>query len=472
MKKTLFCFGLTQVLFTFAAQAIIVRSEPAFDKKDLVYLIANDDKITQLDHLIPKLPGTFRLNFTLKHGFKRNGERGHLIEDKVSQSADPMAPRAILWDERTGFSVSYNGGLSTQTAPHRLDILSFDKKTKTFLLEQIDFPIQSKSPHLTTSDCASCHGPNHRPIFSMYPDWPSFYGSDNDELTGDKIVQQKELSDYIEFRQNVSSNDRYWPLFDAGNLKKYLGVEMYPTFPYRQNVSEESQAVSRAFTFRAGLRLGIIYNRMNVQMIADRIIRHPRFPLYDRFFVYNLMQCQPSQEGKKKLNSYFAAIKKDLKLQPIIRSNGLMDYSQALRLFGFRVNDTDIRYSYNHSGYQNTDASEKIMEIGYIGNYFNSYFDGSATFDELLAAALVRNLTLRNPRLNNPKIYRGLTDKYQKFTDRFAFDKEFFAEADAWGKWISMPFPTSISQRHHRETFTPVLESHYKAVCFEIEKSM
>lgn len=46
------------------------------------------------------------MNFVLKHGIKRKGERGHLNETKVSQSADPQRRLTIIYDERSGFIVS------------------------------------------------------------------------------------------------------------------------------------------------------------------------------------------------------------------------------------------------------------------------------------------------------------------------------------------------------------------------------
>lgn len=470
-KQKLSILG-TVVLISSAANAFIARSEAPFDRAGLVNLIQSHSNITTIDTLVPMLPGPYRLNFTLKHGFKRNGERGHLVEDKVSQSADPLAPRAILWDERTGFAMSYNGGTEGQTNGNRLDLLSFDKQTKTFSLEQIDFPIQPLQVKLTTSDCASCHGPDMRPIFSMYPDWPSFYGSDNDELTANKVVQNKERADYSAFMAQVHQSNRYAPLFDNANIQKYLGINLYPTWPYRQDVSERAQDISRAFTFRASLRLGIILNRMNAQMISKKIMDHPNYARFNRFYAFNTLACPVKPSAAAKMQSYRQAVQQILGQPARVRPNGLLDYNQMLAIFGLRVNDVDIRYSYNHPGYANTDASQKIMEIGYIGNYYNSYFDGSATFDELISAIIVKDLTRSNPNLNNARIYRGLTEKYTKFAARFAFDKEFFAEADTWGKWIAMPYAPIVFEAHHRERFSPEMQTFHTAVCDQLERTM
>lgn len=489
MKK-INAFILCSITFlSLSSFAIVARDEAPFDINELVQLIQTNPNVTEMDQLIPLLPGPFRLNFTLKHGVKRIGQNGHLTEDleNKSLSADPLAPRAILWDERSGFTLSYNGGLPTQTFPNRLDMLSFDKTSKTFALNEINFPIQPGQANVTTSNCTTCHGANSRPIFAMYPDWPSFYGSINDELTDtNNIVQQKELSDYKQFVASAHQNNRYAPLYDNANFQKYMhdvngnSVSLYPTFPYRQNVSTVPGEVSRAFTFRASLRLGIILHRLHVQMIAQKIMSHPNYAKYNRFFTFNTMACPVKPATLPKLQAYQKDLQKLLGAPIKVRANNLIDYTQALAIFGLRLQDTDMRYSATHpTGYANPSVDitqpQHIMEFGYIdGYYFNSYFDGSATFDELLSAVLVKNLSASNPGLNNPAIYRNLTEKYntERFKARYAFDKEFFAEADAKGNWIAMPVPKLIFEPHHRETFGPELRQHYLNVCGQLEKSL
>ena len=274
MKKTILApmaiISILSILSAKSANAILDTKTAPMDRERLISILQTNPEITTLDQLPAKLPDTFLLNFILKHGTIKRvdetdllGERGHLIEKKVSQSSDPLAPRAIIWDERTGFSVSYNGGTEGQTAGQRLDILNFNLEKKTFLLEQIDFPIAPGAPKIHTTDCASCHGRHHRPIFSMYPDWPAFYGSDNDELTGSSSVQKREREDYQKFRTTVADHHpRYLPLYSDARVRKYLGVGMYPSFPYRPNVSGDLNNVSRSFQFRPELRMGILYNRL------------------------------------------------------------------------------------------------------------------------------------------------------------------------------------------------------------------
>ncbi|MES3039465.1 MAG: hypothetical protein V4736_16270 [Bdellovibrionota bacterium] len=459
--------------FASHAYAVIDLTKPAFEQQQLVELI-DSNRVTTLDEVPRILPADFKINFVLKHGIKRVGERGHLNETKVSQSADPLLPRAIIWDERSGFSISYNGGGEGQLAPHRLDLFSFNPVAKTFHLEQIDFPIQGKV-QVTTTDCASCHGPRHRPIFGMYPDWPAFYGSDNDELTGDKEVQKLELADYEAFRKQSGHHPRYEPLFDSNSVQKYLGRPDYLSFPYRPDVSEEARNVSRSFSFRPALRMGILYNRMTAQSVLAVLKQNPEYLKWAPYFVFNLLGCDWRTELQVSRNIWNQRAQKKLGMKANLLATGILEYRQNLALMGLRINDIDIRYSYNHAGYANNDATEKVMEVGYVREpgkpvkYFNSYFDGSATIDELLAARILEDLGKKYPQIMSGLKFHGLTDKYQKFTDRFKLDKEFFAEMDKWGTWIPLYYPQSLSALHHRETYKEEFRVQQQNACRNLQ---
>jgi hypothetical protein len=461
---------LVGVLFVDQSSSAFIdgASEP-MTKERLLEILKAHPSATTLDQLPALLPEPFLMNFILKHGVKRKGERGHLIETKVSQSADPQAPRAILWDERSGFSLSFNGGNPDQKANQRLDLLSFNHQTKRFLLEQIDFPIADGKARVTTSDCATCHGPDHRPIFSMYPDWPSFYGSDNDELTGQSELQQKELSGFSEFRDHIAPNHpRYKPLFSDARVERTLGLKLYPSFPYRQSNVEKARDVSRAFAFRPNLRMGIVFNRLNAQSVSARIKQHKRYEVFAPYFLFNLLQCAWSEASASARDQWLARVEKAIGQKPHTLSGGLLDYRQMLALFDLQIKDVDIRYSYDHPGYDNRDATSKPMEVGYIGRYFNSYFDGSATSDELIAAALYRDM----PSLKGLATVHGLTAKYAHFAERFKYDEPFFRQMDEWGEWIPIPYPAQLSAVHHREAFKAEFTRQYQQLCSALESQL
>jgi hypothetical protein len=463
---TIFTVALL-VVSASTGSAYINLNESPMVRDQLVTDLQNHPEVTTLDQVPGILRPDFLMNFILKHGLKRQGERGHLVETKVSQSADPDAPRAIIFDERSGFTVSYNGGKPNQTAGQRLDIMSFETHTNTFSLEQIDFPIEPGQPHLKTSDCKMCHGPGMRPIFAMYPDWPAFYGSDNDELTRNTEVQKAELKNYRTFLDTVANvNPRYSPLFESEHIEQRLGLRVYPTFPYRQDVSEIPTAVSRAFAFRPSLRAGVIYNRLATKATFQKIKTHRNYQKFAAYFLFNAFECDPSSS---RVQMKWAKQVQDATGKAPVLHGARLDYLQLLSLFDLRINDIDIRYSYNHPGYANRDAKTKIMEVGYIGDYYNSYFDGSATTNELLSALIFKDLALENAHLRGLANPEGLAKKYRPLTARFSFDKDFFESADSLGEWLPIPYAKEVAAPQHRERYTTEMASQHRNLCDGIE---
>lgn len=465
--------------------AVIDRNQTPMSKARLDGILAARPQLKSLDQLPAALPKDFVVNFTLKHGKLRDGERGHLVERDVSQSSDPLAPRVIMWDERSGFTVSYNGGTPGQTEGQRLDVLEFDGATKAFRLSGLEFNGRSAPVYQTDADiaepgrkCARCHGPTFRPIFSMYPDWPSFYGSDNDELTDtSKEVQAIELRDYRAFTADVATRrlPRYLPLFDRDNVRtQFRGTELYPTFPYRQNTDTAIRAVSRAFAFRPSLRLGILQNRLMAQNAAARIAQHPNASTFGPLFLHGLLECRWSDPSALQNSGWIDRVKTAIGRTPRTVAGGrTLHYRDLLALFGLDVRDIDIRYSYNHSGYENEDATTKVMEVGYIdGEYWNSYFDGSATIDELLAMHVAKALSTSSVRgldrhITSPD---GLVVKYSRLAERYAFDENFFEEMDRKGTWIPIPYPRErIHDLHHREGYPERFSTQHRALCGALE---
>ncbi len=468
--------------------ALIDKNQPEMNKARLDALIQGAGART-LDRVPGLLPKDFRINFTLKHGKLREGERGHLVERDVSQSSDPTAPRAILWDERSGFMISYNGGTPGQTEGQRLDVHEFDAQTKQFRLLGMEFngtsaPVTKGEAEIAEAHrkCSRCHGPSARPIFSMYPDWPSFYGSDNDELTDtSKEVQRLEAADYRSFRSLVERQrlPRYLPLFDNANVAAQLrGTQMYPSFPYRPNTSTAIENTSRSFAFRPSLRLGILMNRLMAQSAVERITKHPNYARFKALFLHDLLQCRWPNAADFQTSGWASAVQAANGAAPRMAPGGrTMHYRDLLKIVGLEVRDIDIRYTYNHEGYRTDDASTNVMSVGYMeGGYWNSYFDGSATIDELIGYALYKDLSADpafsslNGLVTNPD---GLVVKYERRAERFKFDENFFREMDKKGQWLPIPYPLALlNDKHHREGFPSRFANQHTNVCRALEAKL
>ena len=565
----------------------------------------------QIADVLETLPIAFQRNFTLKHGTQEAGLRGHpqeIMADVVgrrlamnSQSADLDFPRVFLWDERTGFTISYNGGLTaeegqgrTQTGANRLDMLRYDATTSSFELWALRLPlvedpsarnhawqIAPEQPSSEDDNCTRCHGPRSRPIWPMYPDWPGFYGSDNDELTKGTEHQRVELSFLEHFRlcvapgvvsdnercrsavqhaqgnnatvgdtgqvQLIDQQRRYGTLFanaldvymaerfaaldrtairgyltgleerlapgvlrrtrsegaeraargSDADLRAWLGLTTHRAFPYRPNHFDHSSEASRAFYHRPNLRLGVIYNRLTARNVFAALIQHDTYRRFKKLMAFALMDC--GWDGNRTaqvatLNAFEVATRErlaalEMSLGNVEQENHRILYPVLLAAFDQKVRDVDIRYTYANRRYDAFDRSyrqanvtQNIMELGYLSyrggdhngtngarHYFNSYFDGSATTNELLAALIVQELIAEQPepyaRLGS---LHSLREKYERFVSRYALDAEFFTAMDALGPWIPTPYPRHIEELHHRGSFTQEFRENYQALCTQL----
>ncbi len=205
----------------------------------------NQNEITDLDDYPRHLPQEFLVNFILKHNNGEIGPRGHLHEQDqpgLGQGADAINPRAIVYGQNldNGFTISYNGNYSQKNG-HTLDMMEYSEE-KGLMFWKADFT-PGHQPNINENDCMTCHGPKEkmRPVFSMYPDWPGFYGSDNDEITNpsmnipfvnydatievDYDYQKNELKEYMRFRAEAQSNPRYAPLYNEEEVKRVLDYD-------------------------------------------------------------------------------------------------------------------------------------------------------------------------------------------------------------------------------------------------------
>lgn len=533
--------------------------------REALLSIIGRNEVTQLDQVPGLLTKEFLSNFTLKHGLmvdeqgrEIRGPRGHLPEGDVpglGQHSEPLAPRVFVFDPGTGFSISYNGGtradrLTPQEGGQTLDTMSFDFNTKTFQLSKIDFPLQVAGRATPNSqNCTLCHGPQNRPIFSMYPDWPRFYGSDNDELRFGqprlkpddppsdfsranamdlmrRDIQLREYRYFHQFKDEVVPNHpRYTPLFSpaAYNVHRFTVTnDNYQEYPYRSDVEQpgvalDASAVSRSFTRRAGLRFNLLYSRLLVQQVVQKIKTHPRFTEYAPFFVYNLMRCGVETNAGNVTKQtavmrawqprVLAALKEVEEKQSIpyfhwnmddtneatrlvrvgyfqlpngqltLRERGsLLDYGQNLALFDLKINDVDMRFTYYHEAYKpenayknlcdnlpaGKDCGDQVMQVGYLQkSYFNSYNDGSTTMDEHLVAELLKVMAQSDVALANylkqrgPFAIRGLLNKYAgaTFEARMVYDREFFTQMDSYSKWFSLPYPMPAGYKADMKSF-------------------
>jgi hypothetical protein len=345
----------------------------------------------------------------------------------------------------------------------------------------------------------------------------------------------------LKFKSEVvaAGHPRYAPLFDPEAYAMHGFKEPnseYRAYPYRSDVEQpgvdlNASDVSRAFTRRAGLRFNLLFSRLHVQEVVKRIVSHKRFSQFGPLFVYNLMRCGPESGDKTEVirkwqERLTAALSEVASSQEIeytrwnpaeldeskrlivtghfalpsggltLRERGsLLDYGQNLALFGMKINDVDMRFTYHHPAYDPENAyndlkPDRVMAVGYLAHsYFNAYNDGSTTMDEHLVSNLLQELARSDKTLaaylkkRGPYAIRGLLNKYSgdTFKDRLVFDREFFTQMDSYSKWFSLPYPfekgdkddhNSFFNLHHRAMFSPNYRESYDGVCGILERKL
>lgn len=563
------------------AHEVLCSSPPRDETVDIERLLCVAQQLppprsgpTRLGEVLAALPVSFRKNFTAKHGLALDGPRGHAFEDiekivgpsiaATGQSATPDFPRVLMWDEATGFTISFNGGAAGQTGGDRLDLMRYDRDADAFELWALDLPLsrplQPYQPHTPSDDCSFCHGPHGRPIWPMYPDWPGFYGSDNDELTTDEAPQLMEREHWAHFRRCIAApgpagtgsdcsaeagdgRDRFstlfadamasdlrerWPTTEREQIGRYvedkphavvaasratawtnedatadwLGLRTHPTFPYRPDHAHEAAEPSRAFFHRPNLRIGVLYNRLLARAVARRLRDDPVFDAHAPLVVASIMDCPWPEDTRSTRRAAQAALleagKERLAGVSSAKADGTanLPYPIVLATLGLKVRDVDMRFSYPNPRFDRAEdlsapwaAAETPMDVGYIAYaakdmygfsesdaYFNSYFDGSATFNELFVALVLARFAGEDAALADVLELHTLQRKYEKLTPRWALDEVFFRSVDSLGAWFPLPYPRHLRELHDREPYAKreggrgVFSDPYLEVCAHLRR--
>ncbi|MEZ4743834.1 MAG: hypothetical protein R3B45_15545 [Bdellovibrionota bacterium] len=278
-------------------------------------------------------------------------------------------------------------------------------------------------------------------------------------------------------------------------------------FPFRPSNEGAIDHQSRSFFFRPNLRVGILYSRLNAKFIYYNYLK-PSFSgsiengILRETFLFSALDCnwQDHEVLYKKLieKMHFSSFK-----SPTGRPR--VHFIELLRKFQhkdsgavLRLRDYDIRLAYNNSSYSDIDPDNgkeylkkfttNVMGLGYyiVGSdssaqlerygtkfnnefyqngdyYFNSYWDGSATINEYLAAMIISDPELKASGHSFDGV-RNFLFKYGRLFDRFNLDKKYFYAIDTILSedmenksvigWVPAPYPNDIGGEHHREGFT------------------
>ena len=286
-------------------------------------------------------------------------------------------------------------------------------------------------------------------------------------------------------------------------MKQWLGLQLHPNYPYRPNHELQKSEASRALFHRPNLRAGALYNRLNARRVFALFRKSPVYEPFKKLIAFTLMDCgwsKQDSEGREAVLAAFAEVvanelaSVDMAL-PAADSEGRILYPVLLAALGLQLRDVDIRFSYPNEHFDPFDRSYKkptfantVMDLGYVKyksrdnnqqngatRYFNSYFDGSASFDELLVAKILAELDESYTALYELNSFQH---KFEEVTSRYQLDKALFAKMDRLGRWFPLPYPKHLKPLHNRQAFMrkragtfPFRDQHTR-VCGKLRKDM
>lgn len=227
----------------------------------------NASKTTTLEGALALLPEEVRQNTVLAY------------RSMSAQSATEERPRAIVFNRDASFVAAFTGDVY-QARGDSIEILQFDPKSEKFEMFSLDFPLERDSkgriqrPERNPPVCLGCHQPDPRPIFDLAPEWPGFYGSQNDRLA------PEERDGYLRYLQTAHAHPRY----------KHLAP--LPRF------------LNRAFL----VRLFELQSRRAISMVRGA----PHYRKYRDFLLHSLMDCDRAPDWKMNLGDAYARIEAEV----------------------------------------------------------------------------------------------------------------------------------------------------------------
>jgi hypothetical protein len=389
---------------------------PRFTSDDFKTLL-HDHDIQSIPELVLSLPEHVKGNLTfLFESF--SAQRAHLVfNDDQGEHSGVGSPRAILWDTQGRFFLTYNG-FEKALGYNTVETMEYEESSRypSFKFVSHVFPSRDKPGFSKISErvCQDCHGERSRPIWGEYPKWDNAYGSRED------IVQPGEAANFARFKMLASKNDLY---------KDLLPSDAWENYPYKKDEDIRVMSESHTFRYRPNTRMSILLNRLNANRIFAILKSQPRY-----------------KSDRSRLASQFLGCAKD--------NSGI----DLIRQYGLSLRDLDLRYTYNDPRYEQMDFSD-------------SYFDGASTTNELLAAAILSELSEDVPQLKPLVHFKSLVRLYPSYYHRTE-DAQFMAGADSLGLWIRTPFPQWQVKGKFRPKPTPVEADNVRRLCRELSEKV
>lgn len=323
---------------------------------------------------LARLPADFRSRFTL------------VYSSLSLQSATPLAPRAILFDDR--FILTFNGDPSA-AGFETLEVMEYKPQLKALEMHEIRFPGSGQRAEYSETNpplCLSCHQIDPRPIWNQYDQWPGVYGSNDDG-----IFEDAEGAGFKSFKAAAAAHPRYSKLiFKPGSEFS----------PYSKGLAGETG-------FRPNLLLTKLLTRFNSNRIARLLEESPLYPKYKNYLAVTLASC-PLDSGtsrlvRARLDADLGARAKDIPELP--------KYARVAAVLGLTPHDWDLR----------------------LENHVYKFFEGQLQISDLVYAEILSSLAA-----NDPELKPAATLKWDQNYYYYA-NEPMYRSVDAIGPVVARP---------------------------------
>ena len=208
-------------------------------------------QIQSVEQLLPYLPDSYLNHYTL------------LFHSRSLQSASFANPRALIYGSNGKLIMSFNGS-PEQSGFDALELFEFNDLSKTFQLEEIQFPGGGAPAHFSEKNpekCLRCHGENPHPLWDAPPSWPGSYG----ERYHEKLSAGESQGLYAYLR-GQADHPRYRYLT---NTRVYQDESTF--YPSHHNIYEGKE------TEAPNAQLSKLLTTLNNEKIMQQVVSHPRF---------------------------------------------------------------------------------------------------------------------------------------------------------------------------------------------------
>jgi len=315
--------------------------------------------------LLAKLPESFRSQYVLAH------------TSKSEQFASAEQPRVIMFSPDAKLIIAFTGD-ENKDGGKLLEIIHFDDESGAFEFEEFAFRDKIKVSEKNPPRCESCHLNALRPNWSQYPNWPGFYGEDDNGIKADE--RKKLLA-----------------LVSPGVLKSRYNFLAQFHHNYIEPSTDRGEAGRNRPKGSTNIRFGVELGRLNHLRIAKQIMGAKEYIKYKYFLAAVIINSDASA-----FNNFKPKRAKNCSLENFLPPTLLKSFSAAIRAYEENQKKSH-RFTIENS--KKTFSDDSLLFLNSMSQTFKIGF-------ELSRENLTYDSNLENVRFNGFETGLNSFDKY------------------------------------------------------------